>query len=270
MTTRAVTASLVCTLALAQSPADLFSKAPPAIEEALRGRITKFYEAHRDGKFRVADQYVADDSKDVFFESDKRRCKTFEIAKITYTSQDFSAANVLVLCQTQMLMPPAGVMELKMPLASKWKVTGGDWFWYVEPNPTRESPFGKMAPGEGKEGGLPVAIPKGPDARELMLLVSADKSVLKFLPGTAGSDELVISSELPGQAQLSIDGPPLPDVKLELERSVLNGKEAAKLVARYQPDPKQPRGKGATAEFRIVVQPVNKVIPVQIVWGPQG
>lgn len=264
MTTRAVTAVLFCSLAQAQSPADLFSKAPPAIEDALRARITKFYEAHRDGKFRVADQFVAEDSKDVFFESDKRRCKTFEVAKISYADAEFSKASVLVMCQTSILMPPAGLMELKMPLASKWKSVGGEWFWYVEAKAARESPFGGMKPGEGTEGGLPAAIPKGPDPRELMSMVTADKDVLEFQAGKAGRDELVISSQLPGQAQLVIDGPRFPDIKLELDRSALEGKQSAKLVARYQPDGKHPRSVGTAGEFRIVVQPVNKVIPVKV------
>lgn len=258
---------LLSVSAWSQSPADLFSKAPPDIESALRARITKFYEAHRDGKFRIADQYVAEDSKDVFFESDKRRCKTFEISKITYKGESFDQATVLVLCETQLLMPPAGVMEVKMPIASKWRVMNGDWFWYVEPNQDRQSPFGKMQPGAGSEGGLPVAIPKGPDPKELLKMVSVDKSTLKFKAGKAGSDELVISSELPGEAHLVLDGATASDVKLELEKSVLNGKQTSKLIARYEPNSKQPRRNPSSSEFRILVQPLNKVIPVRIAFN---
>ncbi len=255
---------LVCSLALAQSPSDLFSKAPPAIDDALRARLNKFYEAHRDGKFRVADQLVAEDSKDVFFESDKRRCKTFEISKISYVDSEFTSANVLILCQTSILMPPAGVMELKMPIGSKWKVIDGEWFWYVEANRDRNSPFGKMQPGAGDDGGLPTNIPKGPDLKDLMRMVSTDKNVLKFEAGKEGSSELTITSELPGEAHLSIDGPKSADLKLEFDKPMLTGKQAAKLVARYAPDSRQPRRNPSVAEFRILVQPLNKVIPIQV------
>ena len=59
--------------AAAQDPADLFRKAPPEVDDALRQRVTAFYQAHVDGKFRAADQFVAEDSKDAFFEAPKRR-----------------------------------------------------------------------------------------------------------------------------------------------------------------------------------------------------
>lgn len=263
----AVAGLLSCWMAAAQSPADLFSKAPPDVDEALRGRITKFYEAHRDGKFRVADQYVAEDSKDVFFESDKRRCKTFEISKITYVGEGFQSANVLVLCDTSLLMPPAGVVEVKMPLSSKWRADDGQWFWYVEPNSARQSPFGKMLPGEGTEGGIPTSIPRGPNTGELMKMVSIDKTTIKFTAGKASAAELTISSELPGQAHLSIDAPKLTDVILKIEKPVLEGKQSTRLIAQYKPDAKQPRRNPSTSEFRILVQPLNKVIPVQITFN---
>ena len=60
-------------IALAQEAGNIFEKAPPEVDEALRARITRFYQAFIDGKFRLADALVADDSKDVFFAAEKRR-----------------------------------------------------------------------------------------------------------------------------------------------------------------------------------------------------
>lgn len=257
---------LACLAATAQSPADLFSKAPPEIEEALRGRIAKFYEAHRDGKFRLADQLVAEDSKDIFFESDKRRCKKFEISKIGYLSEDFQSANVLILCDTSLLMPPAGIVEVKMPIPSKWKVIDGQWFWYVEAQAARQSPFGKMLPGEGSEGGLPTSIPRGPDAAALLKMVTVDKTALPFTAGQAGSLEILISSELPGEAHLSIDAPKSSDLSYEIEKPALASKQSTRLTVRYKPDGRQPRRSSSQSEFRILVQPLNKVIPVQVTF----
>src|SRR5262249_39351996 len=88
MRMRAVFA-VFCTLGLTfgQDPADLFSKAPPAIDEVLRSRITEFYQAHKEGKFRLAEKLVAEESKDIFFEADKRRCREFKIARVSYEEQ---------------------------------------------------------------------------------------------------------------------------------------------------------------------------------------
>jgi len=47
----------VCVLlarALGQQPADLFTKAPPAIDEALRDRISKYFQLQVDGNPRLA------------------------------------------------------------------------------------------------------------------------------------------------------------------------------------------------------------------------
>ena len=42
-------------------------KTADEMDEALRARIHKFYQAHVDAKYRIADQVVAEDSKDLFF-----------------------------------------------------------------------------------------------------------------------------------------------------------------------------------------------------------
>src|SRR5215207_9021553 len=114
----------------AQNPAELFSKAPPAVEEALRANVTKFYQSYVDGKFRQATQFVAEDSQDTFFEADKRRCHSFEIARVDYV-ENFTKATVVVTCPTDVLMPPKGLTRVTMPLTSKWKVEQDKWLWYV-------------------------------------------------------------------------------------------------------------------------------------------
>jgi hypothetical protein len=73
--------------------------APPReLDAALRDRVQKFFQAHVDGKFRAADQYVAEESKDAFFSADKPRYLSFELASITYSDQ-FTRATALVTCE---------------------------------------------------------------------------------------------------------------------------------------------------------------------------
>ncbi len=62
--------------AFGQNSSDLFDKAPPAIDEALRARVNKFYELFIAGKFKDAYSLVADDSQDKFFELSKDQYKS--------------------------------------------------------------------------------------------------------------------------------------------------------------------------------------------------
>jgi hypothetical protein len=86
-----------CVSAFAQTaPTDVFQKAPPHIDEALRAQVTGFLQAHVDGKFRAALKYIAEDSQDFYFEMEKRRYLSYEIGKIDY-SENFTKALVLAV-----------------------------------------------------------------------------------------------------------------------------------------------------------------------------
>jgi len=68
----------------AQSPADVFNKPPADVDEALRSRIAKFYQAHVDKKFRQADEYVAEDTKDFYYQANKPAYLEFHIDNVLY------------------------------------------------------------------------------------------------------------------------------------------------------------------------------------------
>src|SRR5271169_377939 len=80
--------------AFGQDSSDMVDKAPAPIEEALRARVAKFYDAFVTGKFKDAYLLVADDSQDKFFELDKDQYKGAEIIKIRY-SGNFTIAVVV-------------------------------------------------------------------------------------------------------------------------------------------------------------------------------
>ncbi len=212
---RTMLAGLVLTVGavLAQAPAELFQKAPPDIDEALRARVTKFYQAHVDGKFRAADEMVAEDSKDAFFAADKPRCRAFQIIRLSY-SENFSRAKAVVGCDTEMLFPGVGLVPLKQPLGSSWKVLDGQWFWYVDPVSERKdvaTPFGtrKAAPGEqpASQGGMPAA----PVSLEsLSGLVKADKKELRFDLQKPATAQVTVTSQMPGRVTLSLEPAVVP------------------------------------------------------------
>ena len=87
-----------------QAATDLFQKAPPAVDEALRARISKFFQAHIDGKFRQAEVLVAEDSKDFFYSANKPKYLGFEIKEIAY-SENFTKAKATVVTQMIVMVP---------------------------------------------------------------------------------------------------------------------------------------------------------------------
>src|SRR5437868_9333254 len=121
--------ALLCVVCWGQEPDDLFTKAPPAVDEALRARVSQFYQLQSDGKFRQADQMVAEESKDTYFEADKRRCRKFNLVRINYTA-DFKEASAVVNCDTDMTFSRS-IMKVTVPLTTFWKVLDGQWMWYV-------------------------------------------------------------------------------------------------------------------------------------------
>jgi hypothetical protein len=252
----------------AQSQGDLFDKAPPDVEEALRARITGFYQAHVDKKFRQADQFVAEDTKDFYYESNKPAYLAFEIGKITY-SENFTRAKAIVTCKMQVPMPgfPEPIMA---PIPSTWRVENGQWFWYVDQTRGRETPFGTMPPAAGNTpaGALPggfsslaSALAAGPNIEALRKTVQADKSAVRLSAKTASSDQVTISSKLPGTVSLELDVPKAPGFAVELDRTELKTGEEAKVTFRSQPKGKPVTG---VAEVRVRVIPTNQVIPITV------
>ncbi|MBL8229014.1 MAG: hypothetical protein JNL98_11070 [Bryobacterales bacterium] len=255
----AVLFAIVTTLAAAQSPMDLFSKAPPEIDTALRERISKFYQAHVEGKFRLADQYVSEDSKDTFFESDKRRCRKFEIVRLAY-EKDFSLARAVVNCETEMLMPPKGVMRVTMPLASAWRVESGNWFWFVEPR-AKESAFGTMKAGEG-EGA--VQLPKGPTPADLRKMIEMDETEFRISPDEGLTRLVKVTNNMSGVVELRLEKLNAPDIKVSLDRKELKPKESATLTIEFTPDRTRIRSPRTSEEIHFSVLPTNQKLFVRL------
>ena len=66
----------------AQTPAS----PPPAVDQALRSRVTEFFQDLVDSKFVEAFDYVAADTKNYYFNSAKTPLKEFRIRHVKYES----------------------------------------------------------------------------------------------------------------------------------------------------------------------------------------
>lgn len=240
----------------AQAPFDLFEKAPPDVDQALRARITRFYQAHQDGKFRLADEMVAEDTKDFFFAANKTRYLSFEIVKISYSDQ-FTKAKATVLCETQIAMPGFAGRPVKIAVASTWKVERGEWYWYVAPEELNMTPFGRMSggPGTGNPLGAPPAMPQNPAT--LLTLVKADRSSVNLKPGAR--EEITISNGMPGAITLKFDHPPLPGLAVTADRLELKAGEKSVVTFEWKGEPDR-----GPVTVTVQVQPTGQTLPIQV------
>ncbi len=247
-------------LGLAQSPADLFQKAPPDVEEALRPRVQQFFQYHVDGKFRLAETLVAEDSKDFFYSANKPRYLSFEISKIEY-SDEFTKAKATVICE--MFIPVLGftTTPMKVPIPSHWKLVDGVWYWYVDTSKLNETPFGTMKPGPNGGGAAGLPAPPTPETAKQLLAgaVRVDKSSVQFKPGVNATDHVTIENHMPGKITLALNSPAGDSLELKLDRTALNAGEKAVLLVHAKPEtPPHPR----TVNVRVVE--TNQVLPVKI------
>ena len=261
--------SFVCVLltgASGQQPADLFTKAPPAIDEALRDRISKFFQLQVDGKPRQAEQYVAEDSKDYYYEMQKPRYLSYEIRSISY-SDEFTKAKAMIAVEMIINIPQFQNKPMKIPFMTLWKVVDGQWFWYVQPEASLITPFGKMNPGPGKPGeaqaGGPPDMSKTPDILSLWKQVSADKQGVQLKAHEASSDRVTISSQLAGTVSLQFQPPDVPGLVVKLDRTELKAGEKTVLSFDFKPGENAPR---SPLVVNVLVQPINSVISVRAVF----
>ncbi len=246
--------ALIVSAALAQSPspADLFNKPPAAVDQALRARISEFYELHVKGDFRKAEELVAEDTKDFYYNHNKPRYFSFEIGRIDY-SDNFTHAKATVLCEEEIMFPGFAGKHMKVPTASTWKLVDGKWYWYVDQDAMRMTPFGKMTAGPGSASGPIPVIPSGTSF--VMNKIHADKKSVTVAPG--GSADIEFTNTAPGEMELVIMGT-IPGIEAKLSQTSLKANDKAVLTLRASQD-----AKGGLLSIRVVQ--TGEVIPIQVV-----
>jgi hypothetical protein len=239
-----------CAVLVAQTkPTDVFEKAPPHVDEALRGRVAKFFQAHVEGKFRNAEEVIAEDSKDAFYNLEKQRYLEFEVIRINY-SEDFTKATVVTKVGLEWRSPRIGVMKVHPPINSLWKLENGEWYWYIVQQKDWSTPWGRMNP--------------GPDDPEKLkrLFTGVDVATVR----SNINIEAVISNTLPGEVRLRMDAPPRSGLEVKLDKNVLKSGEQAKISVSYQPVGTEPKPQ---AEIMVHVEPTGQLLSVLLIFEIQ-
>jgi hypothetical protein len=249
--------ALFAAFAFAQ-PNDPFKPKPPAdVEAALRARVQEFFDLHVKGQFRKAEELVAEDTKDFFYTHNKPKYLSCETSKIDY-SDNFTKANAVVLCEQYILMPGFADHPMKVPTPSTWKVENGKWYWYVDQDALRNTPWGRMTPGAFPEKGAPppppslASIPTSADF--VFKQIQLDKNEVRLKAGE--SAEVTISNRAPGPMGVSLS-PALHHIEAKLDKSSVpaGGKSVLTLTA----------AKGAkSGVLNVQVEQTLQQLPIQI------
>jgi len=254
---------LAASCAAAQNAAEVFAKAPPEVDEVLRARVSKFYQAQVDGKARHAEEIVAEDSKDFFYNMAKPKFLSFEIRDITY-SDNFTKAKVIVVVEMYLMMPGFEGKPMKVPGSTYWKIENGEWCWYVDPDILNTTPFGKM-----KDSGKPAAtgtstdLKSAPTVDTLSKQVKPDKLRATLTSLTASSDQIKIHNGMPGSVRIELRHAVVRGLEIQADRTEIPAGEDAIVSLHYSPGQGRPPH---ALELEVAVEPINTILHCLVVF----
>jgi hypothetical protein len=251
-----------------QTPSDLFDKAPPAIDDALRARIGKFYGAFIAGKFKDAYVMVADDSQDKFFELPKEQYKSCEIVKINY-SANFTKAVVVTSCKADWRFHGTVVLT-SFPLTSNWMVVDGEWVWHYErptmvPSPFSPTGFVPVPPEStpNPAGLVPKDIPAA--AKAILAKVVVDKPLVRLRSYETSQDSVHVRNDMPGEVTLKLERPEIAGLKVTLGKATLAAHEETTIVFDWRLEDAVTK-MNPRAIVRLHIQPTGQVFPITIAF----
>jgi hypothetical protein len=240
--------------AFAQDPADLFNRAPADVDQALRARITLFFHYHVTGEHRKAEELVAEDTKDYFYDGNKPRYLSFEIGKIDY-SDGYTKAKAMVTVKMPVMLPGFNGKVMAIPSPSYWKLIDGKWYWYVDTAMRNASPMGEMKPGPPTADGAPPRPVIATNLQELFAQVKADKGAVEVKAGSP--DRIVITNGMIGPIDLTVEGK-IDGIEAAFDRAEIKPGEKATLTVKAADE-----AKGGALTVR--VQQTGQTLPVQVV-----
>lgn len=251
---------------LSAQSTDLFSKAPPDVDAALRAKVNEFYGLHTQSKFRAAEKLVCEDSKDAYFDSMKRTYTSFEIIRVNY-QPGFQSASVVTKLEGDFLTGRANMVSF-MPMTSFWKVEGGSWCYHIPPTPKEvRTPFGVS---KGSGGGAdPAALgtaaalaadPKGVLA-QIQQQVKVSRSEMKLKSHEPSSDEIEIQNGTAGPLELSVSSHEYAGLKISLLPKTVPPGQRGVVRLEYQPKDTTPKD---SYSFTLSIQPVNRQMRIRV------
>ena len=235
--------ALLGTAAFAQTEAAPPEKAPAELEQIVKARVDEFYTRMLKRQYRQAEALIAEDTKDYYYAGAKPEIHKYELISIEF-SDHLTHAKALTKVTEPVTMAGFPPSEMTVTIPSLWRVEGGTWFLYEDPDKI-SNPSGlrtkiqdavdsaAAATGAGAPPGMPKEMPKDPSFALGKVLV--DKTDVRL---TAGATEtIVIANGSQGPFTLE-PGAPLPGIEAKLDRTELARGEKAILTLTAGKEPK--------------------------------
>jgi len=260
------------------------AQAPPEVDRELRARVTGFYQNFLKDSFspRKAEPFVAEDTKDYFYNAGKYKYESFTIGKIAY-SDNFTKAVVNVIGKMERTIAGQAVM-MDTPTDTHWKMENGKWCWYYDPADYNITPMGGKNPppatgtAEPRSGAVKPKNSSPEATREAGISVleqqtmGLDKATLTFSADQPSSDQVVFTNGADGDIQIALDGPVVRGLTVKLDKTTVPGHGTAVLSMRYDPSDKsgpkdlwEPKG---TIPFRIFAAPFGRMFALNVQFAP--
>lgn len=254
--------------------------APPAeVDQALRARVTEFFQDFVEAKFLAAMDLVASDTKEEYFASGKTPLKAFQIRDVKY-SADFTKATVnLTVKRVWTIEQQQNIVDVDMP--TTWKIENGKWVWYHEVAPdTWVTPMGPSnvelitRKADGTISGIPQKLTQetvDAAAKKILQQTGVDKPEITLAADRPSSERIVFHNGAPGSIHLDLYPPPLAGFSAKLEKADLNFGEDAVLNVSYQPPAQATTGEAPsipdpTSVFLVVV-PFDKDFRIGVTFS---
>jgi hypothetical protein len=268
---------LPAVLAYSQT-SELFDKAPPELDEALRARVTVFYNAQVSGKYHEALKVVEEDMLDDYMGASKDTYKSCEISKINYSEQ-FTKATVVTACKGEYRWHGSH-MPVTIPTISTWRIVDGQWFWYHIHETEVQTPWGisRATPENSGTEQMP-SIPPDPGslARDILSKVQIDKDKIELRGSVRSQGEIQVTNRMTGPVTITVDKLPLAGMSITIDSPQIPA--GGKATVRFVYDPNDPsiscgscmahvQLPAMTANIR--VSPTSRVLPVRITFAVES
>ncbi len=255
--TISISLSLAATI-LAQSATNLFDKPPANIDDALRGRVATFYQYHVEGKFRLAEPLVSEESKDDFYAATKPKLEGFKISDISY-SNDYRKAKVTLLARMEIyFLGMTGPEPHDVPIPSYWQIEKGEWRWYLNKDYLTKTPWGTANAKQSDNSVDPRTEFKPVELTDIMNQIAVDHSIVTMSAAVGSIGRFTITNSLPGSVTVNLPDLVPQGFEVKTDKTELKSGEKSLVSVRSIP------GAHVNTNLRVIVQPINRVFDVAI------
>lgn len=248
----------------------------PEVDQALRARVSEFFQDHVDGKFSKAYALVAEDTKEYYFAAQKVQLKSYQIKSVKF-APDFETAEVDVTGQRMwVLRPDLPPTIIPVEMKTHWKLEHGQWMFYTHSHPTLLSSMDPSEATRERPSAPSDGAPAVPNPQQMQDLAQAvlqqqpalDRNEILLPLDKPSTEKIVFHNSQNGEVKVYL-GPftPIPGFTATLDKDSVSGNQNAVITIHF--DPKETSASLAPFTLRVISEPLSRVYPVTIKFAPR-